>query len=73
VVDLPKARVALVVLRCWTEDGSRAGFRAHLTLTEDVSGDDSTSLYAATPDEVTQAVRALMDTVAPSAGELSEP
>ena len=55
-----RSPVALVVLRCWSEDGTREGFRAHLTVVKDITDEAVAVSYAASPAEVLETVTALM-------------
>ena len=61
----PDEPIVLIVLRCWSEDGSPGGFRAHLTVIEDVGSGQSSSRYLASLDDLLAAVR---ERLAPIAG-----
>lgn len=67
-VDPPP--VALLVLRCWTEDGLEDGFRAHVTVVQDVTEDAAAPLYLSSRRAVLDIVRSLLDTVVPEPSPL---
>jgi hypothetical protein len=57
----PSDRVGMAIVRCWSEDKGAAGFRAHVTLVEDVEAGQPREQYYATMAEVVAAVEELLD------------